>query len=116
MNTTAAQKKQDKQNAINALRTKLEPNKTRRDRTGSEIVCITRSVSRSGMSRRVTCLISHQGYVENITHLVAAALGLHRNEAGVLVKGAGMDMHFHLVYNLGHAVFNDGYALNYRTI
>ena len=35
---------------------------------------------------------------------------------GVKVGGAGMDMGFHLVYNLAAVLFDDGYALEHKWI
>lgn len=80
---------------------------------------IVRSVAPSGMSRTMSFVVAdtHEGkpYVRNITHLVSKALGrdykvidVHGHNA-IRVSGAGMDMIFHTVYNLGLELHSDGY-------
>lgn len=88
-----------------------------------------RSVSRSGMSRTMDLYVIRNGELRRITWHVAQAAGFTLNKRGHLkVSGCGMDMGFHVVYNLGHALFTGtdrakrshnasaGYALSHRWI
>lgn len=88
---------------------------------GATVSTITLHVARTGMSRAVAVLAPDQDErtgVVNVSWLVARALGwkLHPQHNGVNVQGAGMDMHFHLVYTLAQALYGDGYALNKRSV
>jgi len=49
---------------------------------------------------------------------VADVLGLRRDpeRIGVIVQGGNMDMLFKLVYDLGIALYDDGYALTYNQL
>lgn len=73
-------------------------------------------VARSGMSRRISVYLIRDNEPWNISGYVAKALGLrlNRDDLAVHVSGCGMDMGFHVVYELSHALFNDGYAINQR--
>ena len=100
--------------AINSLKEsfKLKP--------GQTIYCILRRVSRSGMQRHISlCIIdpenvgvSGRGGLSDISFFAGRALGMRvdRNTGGIVVGGCGMDMGFHLVYNLARAMFPDGYG------
>lgn len=82
---------------------------------GDTLFCILRHRSASGMSR----VIDVKGVERNGGDLgilaygynIAQALGLRydRDRDGIRVSGCGMDMGFHIVYELGHALFGDGY-------
>lgn len=118
--------KQQQQEAIEDLRERLTP--------GQDIYVVQRSVSRSGMSRRVDLFyISTRTYGPDLvrfTWSAARALNWPLNDVGLRVDGAGMDMHFHTVYSLGRKLWPDGtgwdtslpakrdggYALNARTL
>lgn len=84
--------------------------------SGDKIYTITRTVSRSGMSRRLTVVIPRDGDIIDITWAVARALDRNVNDDGVQCEGTGMDMGFDLVYNLSHELFGDGYALEQKWI
>lgn len=85
-------------------------------RPGDTVYCIIKHVSRSGMSREIelyaiseadeSCPRPHPVY---LTGYAATALGWRRGDRGVKVGGfgMGMDMCFHTVYQLAHAVFRD---------
>ena len=101
----------DKKEAIERLHELLKP--------GSVIYTIARHVSRSGMQREISCAVvspasttphTKMGYdVDTIDHLVCNALGYRRGKhGGIVVGGCGMDMGFHLVYNLGRVLYPDG--------
>jgi hypothetical protein len=76
---------------------------------GKEICCILRSVSKSGMSRSISLVVAIDDDIRNITSLVATALeyNVDKND-GISVSGCGRDMGFHLVYNLGSALWPNG--------
>lgn len=92
---------------------------------GDTVNVIQRSVSRSGMLRRLSLFAGDR----NITHTAARAMGDKLDHstgyAAIRVPGCGMDMHFHLVYSLASILFADdpdvdphraGYELKHRTL
>lgn len=76
---------------------------------GSVVTTILKKVSASGMTRRIRCAIAHDGEVLDITYWVARAVGSSMNDDGIKVTGCGMDMGFHLIYNLSWALFPNGF-------
>jgi hypothetical protein len=93
-------------------------------REGSIVYTVLRSVSSSGMTRAISLLVANGDKVEDITYYAAHALGsklVERNGSrAISVHGCGMDMVFHLVYNLSSVLFHGqdraGYVLNQRWI
>ena len=82
---------------------------------GSRVFTILRSVSRSGMQREVSVVVFLPGVERPIhpNHHVCQVLGLRRGKSdGVVLNGCGMDMGFHLVYELAHALHGDADALS----
>lgn len=82
---------------------------------------LLRSVSRSGMMRRISCIIAQDGEVRDITWHVARATGepvkqrgAYVQDAGIVVNGCGMDMGFSLVYDLSRTLFPDGFSVEGR--
>ena len=69
------------------------------------------SVARSGMSRHIQVFSIKDNEPCNVSGHVARAIGERFNdkECSLVVGGCGMDMCFHTVYNLGHALFPDGF-------
>ena len=95
----------DRQGALEFLRKTLKP--------GDKIYTITRHVSRSGMVRRISVFIVKDGVIFDLDYQIAEA-GLysrHHSEEGLVVGGCGMDMHFSVVYELGRALYPDGFKL-----
>lgn len=104
-----------RQEAIKRLRTWIQP--------GDTIHTQMKHVSRSGMQRviqviKIQCPDKYkidEGQTKpEILYLgynVAEAIGMKydREREGVKVGGCGMDMGFHLVYELSHALFKDGF-------
>jgi hypothetical protein len=101
--------------------------KTERDRHGNPVIyTVLRHVSASGMSRDISLLVtdSDGGGLRNITHLAARALSENpkdRNGQWVIrVGGCGMDMGFHLVYSLSHALYEGqdraGYIIRHEWV
>jgi hypothetical protein len=87
--------------------------------SGSNVGTVVRHVSRSGMSRSISVLaVSEDREIHDVSHDVAVALGwkFDRNNGGVKVDGAGMDMAFRLVYSLAQVLHGNGYALNKRSV
>jgi hypothetical protein len=108
-------------------RSKLEQDKAElRDMLGDKpnVYTILRSVSASGMSRHISLKIVHKGELIDITYLTARVLG---DKVGdkfgcntIRVNGCGMDMGFHLTYNLSSVLYagenRAGYVINQRWI
>jgi hypothetical protein len=88
----------NKQEAITRLHEILKP--------GDTVQTILRHVSRSGMSRSISPVVNG----EDISYLVVP-LGYRfdKKNGGVKIGGCGMDMGFHLVYNLSWAMFTEGF-------
>ena len=80
---------------------------------GDTIYTVLRSVSRSGMSRAIDCYVFRDNKPLYLSYAIATVLDERQNETGaVKVTGCGMDMGFHLVYNLSSVLYKDGYALH----
>ena len=91
---------------------------------GDTIYSVLRHVSASGMSRRIDFYairdnkpIYLTGYIEGLLH----SYKRHAKGDGLIVGGSGMDMCFHIVYNVASALFDDntsdsGYALKSERI
>jgi hypothetical protein len=76
---------------------------------GQTVYTILRHVSASGMSRRISLVIVSGAEIHKLDHLAAGAMGdtLHK-DGGIVVSGCGMDMGFHLVYDLGRTLWPKG--------
>jgi len=85
---------------------------------GSDVSTVVVHVSASGMTRDIAVLASDHGRVLNVSWAVSDVLGWRMAPNGrraVRVRGAGMDMGFHLAHSLGIALYGDGYALQHQT-
>jgi hypothetical protein len=88
------------------------------------VYTILRSVSASGMTRHISLKIVHRGELIDITYLASRVMGdklSDRNGFNTLkVSGCGMDMGFHLTYNLSSILYagqdRAGYVINQRWI
>lgn len=86
---------------------------------GAKVYTILRHVSASGMSRDISLVIAQADEIIDITYYAAQALGDNPIESKghrvIRVSGCGMDMGFHLVYNLSSVLFHGqeraGYVL-----
>lgn len=94
-----------------------------KDRDGRPIAyTILRHVARSGMQRCISVALIVDGDLAVIDRDVARILGdrVNQKHGGVIVPGAGMDMGFHLVYNLSGALYGHadrgGYRLLHRWV
>ena len=80
---------------------------------GDTVYTVLRHVSSSGMSRRIDLyIIGKDRRPMFISGMAAAAMGMRwdRDKGGIHVSGCGMDMGFHLVYNLSYVLFPDGHG------
>lgn len=101
----AAQKRREKAEAVAYLRDILAP--------GATVYATVRTVSRSGMSRRIDLYTiaadenrdGGRPWLAYLSRLAAAVLGWPCNDNGVRVDGCGMDMRHHLVEALSFALF-----------
>lgn len=110
--TNKAQKAQDKANALETLRAQVRP--------GTTVYTVLRHVSASGMSRSISLLVTVREKdhrtgkmttrITTLDYRAAQALGykIDQKHGGLKIGGAGMDMGFHLVYNLGRTLFPNG--------
>lgn len=80
---------------------------------GDTIYTILKHVSSSGMYRVIDTYLIKDNWPLRLTWNIAAVCGYpyNDNHEGIGVSGCGMDMGFHIVYNLSYALFKDGYAL-----
>lgn len=87
---------------------------------GTTVYTVLRHVSQSGMTRWISAFVIIDNQPVYLDYLITELTSfrsdnrLYPRHDGVKVGGAGMDMGFHLVYTLAHAVYGDGYALNHR--
>jgi hypothetical protein len=85
-------KKQDQKTAINELGAILNNIPT------DTIYTVIRHVSNSGMQREISVKMIDAGRIIHLDYLVGEALGFKSGKHnGLVVKGCGMDMGFHLV-------------------
>ncbi|MBA7587602.1 hypothetical protein ES708_29633 [subsurface metagenome] len=96
---------EERSEAAEFLREHLKP--------GDTVYTILRHCSRSGMMRRISPVIIVDGKPEDIDYQVAK-LGIWKRRYphdGLVVGGCGMDMGFHVVYELSRVLFPDGFGV-----
>jgi hypothetical protein len=77
---------------------------------GGTIYTILKHVSRSGMYRVIDLYIMGEKEPFRISGYASKLLeGYDRRHEGCKAGGCGMDMGFHLVYSLSHALFGEGF-------
>ncbi len=103
-------KTEEQKQAVEAIKKVLKP--------GDTVYCVIRRVSRSGMSRDIDFFaleINDDGKpsLRFLSGYIAKILGLKRSSGdGLVIHGAGMDMGFHVVYELSGALgFDRGQEL-----
>ena len=98
------QQKAEQAEALEQLRGLFPP--------GNTVHTILRHVSRSGMSRAISVVVTEDGEPRDVSWLVArAGLGkFDRQHDGVKIGGCGMDMGFALVYDLSRTLNPDGFG------
>jgi len=98
------EKEKNKEKCVERLRELLEG--------VDRVYWILRHVSRSGMYRVISLCIVKNNEILLIDHLAAPLLeGYDEKHGGLKAHGCGMNMGFHLIYNLSQRVFGNGYAL-----
>lgn len=91
-------KQRMRDDAIARLRKLIKP--------GDTIYTVLDHCSRSGMSRRISLYTIKKNDRFNITGWAARALDMkHSDKGGIVVGGCGMDMGFHVVYELSRVLF-----------
>lgn len=97
--------KEERDEALKHLRKLLKP--------GDTVHTVLRHVSSSGMSRRIDLYLLRKGEAVYLSGYASKVLGLprHPQKEGLTVGGCGMDMGFHLVYELSHALFPKGFKV-----
>jgi hypothetical protein len=105
MSRLTKQAEAERDEAIGKLRDWLKP--------GDTVYTVLRHVSRSGMQREISVVLLTADGPLHPSWAVAKAIGARLNRKGpndaIVVSGCGMDMGFHIVYNLGRALWPDGY-------
>src|SRR3990167_5826649 len=101
MTTKTETKRTEREGALMNLRAILKP--------GDTVHGVIRSVSATGMSRRIDFYPVADNRLRYLSGYVSTALDLPWNDIGVRVDGCGMNMIAHVVYSLVYALFHDGY-------
>ena len=79
-------------------------------RPGDTVHCILKHVSCSGMYRVIDFIVVKDDQPINISWAAAMLLeGFDPRWDGCRASGCGMDMGFHLVYNLGYKLWPEGF-------
>lgn len=103
--------KSDQAEALESLRKWIK--------AGDKVYTILDHVSRSGMQRRIRVLVPYieddgktQGGFVHPNYAVSMLTGYRQASKGdgLVVGGCGMDMGWHLVYQLSSAMFRDGFG------
>lgn len=94
----------ERDEAIARLREWIKP--------GDTIYTVLRHVSRSGMQREIDLRkVGEDGEIMWLSGMAARAMGDRLGKRdGIVVGGCGMDMGFHLVYNLSRVLFKGGFG------
>lgn len=75
---------------------------------GDTVYYVLRHVSRSGMQREISLFAEGMRCLD---YHVARLLDMRRGKRdGLVVTGCGMDMGFHLVYNLSRVLFHEAFT------
>lgn len=95
----------DKAEAVRELRKLLKP--------GSKVYTVLRHCSSSGMTRHIDLFTIRGGELRFLSGYAGRALGIRRAKRGdgLVVGGCGMDMGFHLVYELSRVLFPKGFKV-----
>ena len=104
------QQRIDKEKSIETLKEYLKEDMT--------IHSIIRTVSSSGETRNISFKITDKDNILDLSYHIAKALKYPFNDKhhAIKIKGSGMDMAFHVVHNLSHILFNNGYKLKSNII
>lgn len=102
-----ATKQDERKEAADRLRELCPP--------GTQVYCILRHVSRSGMQRRISLYVKvpegdGMQWLDGYVSATGLARRHHGSQDALVVNGCGMDMGFHLVYELARTLYPDGYG------
>lgn len=75
-----------------------------------------KSVSASGMSRKIAFYCVVDGEIQRITYEIASILGLKHEDGTLIKKGCGMDMVFAVIYDLGITLYDEPYKIKNRSL
>jgi len=75
-----------------------------------------KSVSASGMSRKIAFYCVVNGEIQRITYEIALVLGLKHEDGALTKKGCGMDMVFAVSYDLGVSLYDAPYKIKDRSL
>lgn len=80
------------------------------------IWALCRHVSSGGATRVLSFFIVKDNTIICIDWFLQEFLGYksHKKFDGVVIKGCGMDMGFHVVYSLSRKLYDDGYRFKHR--
>lgn len=85
-------------------------------RRGDTVWCVLKHVSSSGMFRVIDLVVIRKNKPLHIAYAAADILGLKFDKArwGIQITGAGMDMGFEMVYQLGRKLYPRGFKVDGR--
>lgn len=77
---------------------------------GDTVYCVLRHRATSGMMRHISFFTVRDGGIRYLDHYIAELCGYKyaSDGRGVKIRGCGMDMGWHVVYNLGAILWPDG--------
>ena len=100
---TKKEKEAEREEARKVLRDLLKP--------GDVVYTDLASVSSSGMTRHIKIILIRKNEPRFIGWHVSRLLDMRLDERGaVIVGGCGMDMGFHIVYNMGRELWPNGFT------
>lgn len=97
MKTKAQEKLAEREKLIQDLREDLKP--------GMTIYTLLASRSASGMSKKIRLYYIENNRLWGLTHKAAKVLDRKMDDGCIIVKGAGFDAGYDLVYGLAHALY-----------
>ena len=89
----------------------IETLKNMLEKSNKKVYQTVLHVSQSGMSRIIKNNIIVDDNLVNIDYLVSSICNDPIKKGGIFMKECGMDMTFTIRYNLGMAIYKDGYVL-----
>lgn len=75
-----------------------------------------KSVSASGMSRKIAFYCVVDGEIQRVTYEIALILDLKHENGCLIKKGGNMDMIFAVIYDLGEVLYNNGYHIRKESL
>ncbi len=83
---------------------------------GTTVYTIVRHVSQSGMSRAISAHIVLDNKIEWLNLGELLRLKMHKTHHGYVMQGAGMNMAYSVVHNIGRTVHDDGYYFTHQAL